>query len=186
MSRGINKVIIVGNLGNDPDQRSMPNGNAVTNISVATSESWKDKQTGQQNEKTEWHRVVMFNRLAEVAGQYLHKGSKVYIEGKLQTRKWQDNNGQDRYTTEIVANELQMLDSQQGGQQQQQQGGQQQQPGQQQQQRQQQAPQQQQQSRNNTNGTQQSTSGPQNQQEYQSQAYPENNGVDDFSDDIPF
>ena len=111
MARGINKVILVGNLGNDPEQRSMPNGNAVTNISIATSESWRDKQTGQQQERTEWHRVVFFNRLAEVAGQYLRKGSKVYIEGKLQTRKWQDQNGQDRYTTEILGNEMQMLDS---------------------------------------------------------------------------
>ena len=111
MARGINKVILIGNLGNDPEQKSMPNGNAVTNITVATSESWKDKQTGQQQERTEWHRVVFFNRLAEIAGQYLHKGSKIYIEGSLRTRKWQDQGGQDRYTTEIVGNELQMLDS---------------------------------------------------------------------------
>jgi len=112
MARGINKVILIGNLGGDPEQRSMPSGNAVTNITVATSESWKDKQTGQQQERTEWHRVVFFNRLAEIAGQYLSKGSKVYIEGSLRTRKWQDQaSGQDRYTTEIVANELQMLDS---------------------------------------------------------------------------
>lgn len=117
MARGVNKVILIGNLGNDPEQKSMPNGNAVTNITVATSESWKDKQTGQQQERTEWHRVVFFNRLAEIAGQYLSKGSKVYLEGALRTRKWQDQNGQDRYTTEIVANEMQMLDSrgQQGG-----------------------------------------------------------------------
>ncbi len=118
MARGINKVILIGNLGNDPEQRAMPNGNAVTNITVATSESWKDKQSGQQQERTEWHRVVFFNRLAEIAGQYLSKGSKVYIEGSLRTRKWQDTNtGQDRYSTEIVASEMQMLDSrgQQGG-----------------------------------------------------------------------
>lgn len=111
MSRGVNKAIIIGNLGNDPEQKSMPNGNAVVNITVATSESWKDKQTGQQQEKTEWHRVVAFNRLAEIMGQYLKKGSKVYIEGKITTRKWQDQSGNDRYTTEIVANEMQMLDS---------------------------------------------------------------------------
>lgn len=111
MSRGINKVIIVGNLGNDPEVKYMPSGGAVTNISVATSDSWKDKNTGQQQERTEWHRIVFFNRLAEIAGEYLRKGSKVYIEGKLQTRKWQDQSGQDRYTTEIVANEMQMLDS---------------------------------------------------------------------------
>lgn len=107
---GINKVIILGNLGNDPETRYMPNGNAVTNISIATSESWKDKQTGQNQERTEWHRVVFFNRLAEIAGEYLRKGSKVYIEGSLRTRKWQDQSGNDRYTTEIVATDMQMLD----------------------------------------------------------------------------
>lgn len=111
MARGINKVILVGNLGNDPEVRYANNGAAIANISVATSESWKDKNTGEQVDKTEWHRVVMFNRLGEIAGEYLKKGSKVYIEGKLQTRKWQDQSGQDRYTTEIVANEMQMLDS---------------------------------------------------------------------------
>lgn len=109
--RGINKVIILGNLGNDPETRYMPNGNAVTNLSIATSESWKDKNTGQMQEKTEWHRVVFFNRLAEIAGEYLRKGSKVYIEGSLRTRKWQDQSGNDRYTTEIVASDMQMLDS---------------------------------------------------------------------------
>lgn len=109
MARGINKVILVGNLGNDPEVRYANNGNAIANISIATSESWKDRNTGEQQEKTEWHRVVMFNRLGEIAGEYLKKGSQVYIEGKLQTRKWQDNSGQDRYTTEIVANEMQML-----------------------------------------------------------------------------
>ena len=109
MSRGVNKVILVGNLGQDPEVKYMPNGGAVTNVTVATSESWKDKNTGEQQEKTEWHRVVMFKRLAEIAGEYLKKGSKVYIEGKLQTRKWQDKDGADRYTTEIVANEMQML-----------------------------------------------------------------------------
>ncbi|MBD3609600.1 MAG: single-stranded DNA-binding protein [Gammaproteobacteria bacterium] len=110
-ARGVNKVILVGNLGRDPEVRYMPAGGAVANITIATSETWKDKQTGQQNEKTEWHRVVMFNRLAEIAGEYLKKGAKVYIEGRLQTRKWQDQQGQDRYTTEIVVNEMQMLDS---------------------------------------------------------------------------
>jgi single-strand DNA-binding protein len=112
MARGINKVILIGNLGQDPETRYMPSGGAVTNISVATSESWKDKQSGQQQERTEWHRVVFFNRLAEIAGEYLRKGSKVYIEGALRTRKWQDKNtGADRYSTEIVGNEMQMLDS---------------------------------------------------------------------------
>lgn len=111
MARGVNKVILVGNCGQDPDTKFMPSGGAVTNISVATSESWKDKQTGQPQERTEWHRVVFFNRLAEIAGEYLRKGSKVYIEGSLRTRKWQDQSGQDRYTTEIVASEMQMLDS---------------------------------------------------------------------------
>jgi len=111
MARGINKVILLGNLGNDPETKYMPSGGAVTNISIATSTSWKDKQTGEQKEKTEWHRVVFFNRLAEIAGEYLRKGSQVYIEGRLQTRKWQDQSGTDRYTTEIVANEMQMLGS---------------------------------------------------------------------------
>lgn len=114
MARGINKVILIGNLGKDPETRYMPSGGAVTNITLATSESWKDKQTGQQQERTEWHRVVFFNRLAEIAGEYLKKGSKVYIEGSLRTRKWQDQGGQDRYTTEIVASEMQMLDSRGG------------------------------------------------------------------------
>jgi single-strand DNA-binding protein len=113
-SRGVNKVILVGNLGNDPETRYTQAGAAITNISVATSETWKDKQTGQQQERTEWHRVVFFNRLAEIAGEYLRKGSKVYVEGSLRTRKWQDQSGQDRYTTEIVGNEMQMLDSRGG------------------------------------------------------------------------
>lgn len=112
MARGINKVILIGNLGADPEIRHMPNGAAVATINIATSETWKDKQTGEQHDRTEWHRVVLFQRLAEIVGEYLKKGSKVYIEGRLQTRKWQDKTtGQDRYTTEIVANELQMLDS---------------------------------------------------------------------------
>lgn len=114
MARGVNKVILVGNLGNDPETKYMPSGGAVTNITVATSESWKDKNTGQAQERTEWHRVVFFNKLAEIAGEYLRKGSKVYVEGSLRTRKWQDQGGQDRYTTEIVANEMQMLDSRGG------------------------------------------------------------------------
>ena len=109
-SRGINKVILIGNIGKDPDVKYMPSGEAVANITVATSEAWKDKTTGEQVERTEWHRVVFFRRLAEVVGEYLKKGSKVYIEGKLQTRKWQGQDGQDRYTTEIIANEMQMLD----------------------------------------------------------------------------
>ncbi len=115
MARGINKVILIGNLGGDPEVRYMPNGNAVANVTVATSESWKDKNTGESQERTEWHRVVFFRRLAEIVGEYLKKGSKVYVEGKLQTRKWQDQSGNDRYTTEIVANEMQMLDSRGGG-----------------------------------------------------------------------
>lgn len=108
---GVNKVIVVGNLGNDIELKYATNGNAIANLSIATSDNWTDKNTGQKQEKTEWHRVVIFNKLAEIAGQYLHKGSKVYIEGALRTRKWQDKTGQDRYTTEIVAREMQMLDS---------------------------------------------------------------------------
>lgn len=114
MARGINKVILVGNVGVDPDVRYMPNGNAVTTLSIATSETWKDKQTGDKQERTEWHRVVCFNRLGEIAGEYVRKGSKLYVEGSLRTRKWQDPQGQDRYTTEIVASDIQMLDSKGG------------------------------------------------------------------------
>lgn len=114
MARGINKVILVGNVGTDPEVRYMPNGNAVTTLSVATSETWKDKQTGDKQERTEWHRVVCFNRLGEIAGEYVRKGSKLYVEGSLRTRKWQDQQGQDRYTTEIVASDIQMLDSKGG------------------------------------------------------------------------
>ena len=109
MARGINKVILVGHLGADPEVKYMPSGSAVANVSLATTESWKDKQSGEKQERTEWHRVVFFSRLAEIAGEYLRKGSQVYVEGRLQTRKWQDKNGQDRYTTEIVANDMQML-----------------------------------------------------------------------------
>ena len=115
MARGINKVILVGNLGADPETRYMPSGSAVTNLSIATSESWKDKQTGEQKDRTEWHKVAMFNRLAEIAAEYLRKGSQVYIEGKLRTRKWQDRDGNDRWTTEVVADEMQMLGGRGGG-----------------------------------------------------------------------
>lgn len=115
MARGVNKVILIGNLGQDPEVKYMPNGNAVANITVATSESWKDKNTGEQVDKTEWHRVVFFRRLAEIVGEYLKKGSKIYIEGKLQTRKWQDKNGADHWTTEVIASEMQMLDARGGG-----------------------------------------------------------------------
>ncbi|MBQ0755923.1 MAG: single-stranded DNA-binding protein [Amphritea sp.] len=180
MARGVNKVILIGNMGNDPETKYMPSGNAVTNITIATSESWKDKQTGQQQERTEWHRVVFFNRLAEIAGEYLKKGSKVYLEGSLRTRKWQDKQGQDRYTTEIVASEMQMLDSRGeggGGYQQPQSGGYQQAP--------QSAPQQ--------NAPQQNYQQPQQQQPQQSYQKPQQNaapqpapGLDDFDDDIPF
>lgn len=111
MARGVNKVILVGNLGADPEVRYMPSGAAVAVVRLATSDSWKDKQTGQMQEKTEWHRVVFFNKLAEIVNEYVKKGSKIYIEGKLRTNKWQDNEGKDRYTTEIVASEMNMLDS---------------------------------------------------------------------------
>ncbi|MED5387711.1 MAG: single-stranded DNA-binding protein [Pseudomonadota bacterium] len=117
MARGVNKVILIGNLGADPETRFMPSGGAVTNIRLATSETWKDRQSGQMQERTEWHRVVFFNKLGEIAGEYLKKGSKVYVEGSIRTRKWQGQDGQDRYTTEIVANEMQMLDGRgEGGQ----------------------------------------------------------------------
>jgi single-strand DNA-binding protein len=109
MARGINKVILIGNLGADPETRAMPSGTTVANLRVATSESWRDKQTGEQQERTEWHRVALFGRLAEIAGEYLRKGSQVYIEGSLRTRKWQDKQGNERYSTEIVGNDLQML-----------------------------------------------------------------------------
>jgi single-strand DNA-binding protein len=169
-SRGVNKVILVGNLGQDPETRYLPSGGAVTNVTLATSETWKDKTSGQQQERTEWHRVVFFNRLGEIAGEYLRKGSKVYVEGSLRTRKWQGQDGQDRYTTEIVASEMQMLDSRGagsgdsfgGGQQYQQKAPQQNAP--QQQQRPQQAP------------AAQPQAAPQ----------PAPGGFDDFDDDIPF
>ncbi|HBA00134.1 single-stranded DNA-binding protein [Halomonas sp. CnH100-B] len=114
MARGINKVILIGNLGQDPEVRFTPSGTAVANLNLATSDTWMDRQSGQRQERTEWHRVVLFNKTAEIAQQYLKKGSKVYIEGRLQTRKWQDQNGQDRYSTEIVANDMQMLDGRSG------------------------------------------------------------------------
>ncbi|MCL6417194.1 single-stranded DNA-binding protein [Aestuariirhabdus sp. Z084] len=203
--RGVNKVIIVGNLGADPEVRYMPNGNAVANLSVATSEQWKDKNTGQPQEKTEWHRVVMFGKLAEISGQYLRKGSKVYLEGKLQTRKWQDQQGQDRYTTEVVVDingQMQMLDgrsdnnaSQGGSYQQPQQPATQTAQGNYQQaapqqpaanqgfQQPQQAPQQQQprQSQPAQGGFQQPVQGQQ-----PAQQQPAAGGFDDFDDDIPF
>lgn len=177
-SRGINKVIVVGNLGNDPEVRYMPNGNAVANLSIATSESWKDQQ-GQQQERTEWHRVTMYRRLAEVAGEYLKKGSQVFVEGKLQTRKWQDQQGNDRYTTEIIADNMQMLGGRnEGGQQGGQQGGynQSRQPAQQNQGGYNQAPAQQ-----NQGGYQQQPA------QAQPQQAPKMSEPDiDFDDDIPF
>ncbi|HBB53592.1 MAG TPA: single-stranded DNA-binding protein [Legionellales bacterium] len=114
MARGINKVILIGNVGSDPEVRYMPNGNAVSTLSIATSETWKDKQTGEKQDRTEWHRVVFYNRLGEIAGEYTKKGSRIYIEGSLRTRKWQDQQGVERYTTEIIANEMQLLDTRQG------------------------------------------------------------------------
>ncbi|HXS91846.1 MAG TPA: single-stranded DNA-binding protein [Steroidobacteraceae bacterium] len=115
MARGVNKVILVGNLGADPDTRYMPSGKAVTNIRVATSESWKDRTTGDMQERTEWHSVVMYDKLGEIAAEYLRKGSQVYIEGKIRTRKWQDKEGKDRYTTEVIADQMQMLGGRGGG-----------------------------------------------------------------------
>ena len=115
MARGVNKVILVGTLGKDPETRYMPSGSAVTNMRIATNEQWKDKQTGEQQERTEWHSIAMFGRLAEIAAEYLRKGSQIYVEGKLRTRKWQDKEGKDRWTTEIVADEMQMLGGKGGG-----------------------------------------------------------------------
>ncbi len=159
MARGVNKVILVGTLGNDPEVKYMPNGGAVTNLSIATNEAWTDKNTGQKQERTEWHRIVAFRRLAEIMGEYLRKGSQVYIEGKLQTRKWQDQSGQDRYTTEIVANEMQMLGGRSGGT-----GDF---------------------SASNNNQNQQSAPAQQQQQPTQQPPAPTQN-FDDFDDDIPF
>ena len=114
MARGVNKVILIGNLGRDPELRYMPSGGAVVNVTLATSDTWKDKASGESRERTEWHTVVFFNKLAEIVAQYLKKGSRMYVEGSLRTRKWQDKEGQDRYTTEIVATDMQMLDSRGG------------------------------------------------------------------------
>lgn len=116
MARGVNKVILIGNLGSDPEVRYTPSGSAVANVNLATSETWRDKQSGELQDRTEWHRIVFFNRLAEIVGEYLRKGSKIYVEGSLRTRKWQDKNGVERHTTEIIANEMHILDSRSGGQ----------------------------------------------------------------------
>ena len=172
MARGINKVIIVGNCGQDPETRYLPSGGAVTNMSLATSEAWKDKNTGEQQERTEWHKVVFFNRLGEIAGEYLKKGSKVYVEGSLRTRKWQGQDGSDRYTTEIVASEMQMLDSR-GGQEGGGGGG----GGGYQQNRPQQSQSQQNQGQQNQGQQQQQNQAPK-------QQAPQ--GMDSFDDDIPF
>lgn len=168
MARGINKVILVGNLGGDPEVRYMPNGNAVTNINIATTDSWTDKQTGQRQDRTEWHRVVFFNRLAEIAGEYLRKGSQVYVEGALRTRKWQDQKGIDRYTTEVVGSEMQMLGGRasEGGYQQTEQPPMQQ--------------------SYNQGAQQQSAPPPQMQQPQTAPAPAPQAQVDDFDDDIPF
>ncbi len=115
MARGVNKVILIGHLGQDPQQRAMPSGKAVVNLRLATTDQWRDKQTGENKENTEWHNVVMFDRLAEIAAEYLRKGSQIYVEGRIRTRKWQDKEGNDRYTTEIVVNEMQMLGGRGGG-----------------------------------------------------------------------
>ncbi|ETN91662.1 Helix-destabilizing protein [Gammaproteobacteria bacterium MOLA455] len=170
MARGINKVIIVGNCGQDPETRYLPSGGAVTNMSLATSEAWKDKNTGEQQERTEWHKVVFFNRLGEIAGEYLKKGSKVYVEGSLRTRKWQGQDGSDRYTTEIVASEMQMLDSRGG-----QEGG----GGGYQQNRPQQN-----QGQQNQGQMQNQNQGQQQQNQAPKQQAPQ--GMDSFDDDIPF
>ena len=181
MARGINKVIIVGNCGQDPETRYLPSGGAVTNMSLATSEAWKDKNTGEQQERTEWHKVVFFNRLGEIAGEYLKKGSKVYVEGSLRTRRWQGQDGSDRYTTEIVASEMQMLDSrggQEGG------GG----GGGYQQNRPQQNQGQQNQAQQNQGQMQNQGQQNQGQQQQQHQAPKQQapQGMDSFDDDIPF
>ena len=173
-SRGVNKVILVGNLGNDPEIRYMPNGSAVANITIATSESWRDKASGEQKEKTEWHRVALFGKLAEVAGEYLRKGSQIYIEGQLQTRKWQDQSGQDRFTTEVVVQGFNGVMQMLGGKTQ---GGNQQQAPQQQQRQPMQQPQQ---------APQQQQYAPQQNQQQQ-QAQPQYNEPPmDFDDEIPF
>jgi single-strand DNA-binding protein len=164
MARGVNKVMLIGNVGGDPEVRYLSNGSAVTTITLATSETWKDKKTGQSQERTEWHRVVFFNRLGEIAGEYLRKGSKVYVDGSLRTNKWQDKEGKDRYRTEIIGNEMQMLDGRNS------QKSQQQVPGQSSQQSSANRPVQQ-----NQNGTKPSLS-----------AHSSAPNADDFDDDIPF
>lgn len=182
MARGVNKVILVGNLGGDPEVRYMPNGNAVTNVTIATTDSWKDKQTGQQQERTEWHRVVFFGRLAEVAGEYLRKGSQVYIEGALRTRKWQDQSGNDRYTTEIVVDingQMQMLGGRGGNDN----SGYSRDPGYGMPQQRQQAPQQQQSMAPQQQPMQQQQAPQQQAPQAQPQSAP---NFDDFDDDIPF
>jgi single-strand DNA-binding protein len=173
MARGVNRVILIGNLGKDPEVRYLPNGNPVASVTLATSESWKDRETGQPQERTEWHRVVFFGKLAEIAGQYLKNGSKVYVEGSLRTRKWQGQDGQDRYTTEIVCDingQMQMLDAASAG-------------GQQQPQQQRQAPQQSQQQQR-PQGQQAAPQGQGYPQQGQSQQQ-QSGGFDDFDDDIP-
>lgn len=195
MARGVNKVILIGNLGGDPDVRFTPNGSAVANLNVATSESWTDKSTGQRQDRTEWHRVVVFGKLAEICQQYLRKGSKVYLEGKLQTRKWQDQQGQDRYTTEVVVDgfggQMQMLDNRQdggmnaapvnSGQGQMGGGYQQQAPQQRAPQQQYSAPQQQPQAQQRPDPAPQAAP-----QQQQTAPQPAAAGFDDFDDDIPF
>ena len=188
MSRGVNKVILIGTAGKDPEVRYMPNGSAVTNISIATSESWKDKQTGEKVERAEWHNLVFFNRQAEIAAEYLRKGSKIYIEGALRTDKWQDQEGKDRYKTNVVVSNMQMLDNKSDNQQQ---GGQQQQGGYQQPQQQQRAPQQQQrapqqQSQNSRQQSPNQNIPPANQYQQNQQAQRPAPDFDDFDDDIPF
>lgn len=158
MARGVNKVILIGNVGQDPETKFTASGAAVANVSVATSESWKDKNSGQTQERTEWHRVVFFNRLAEIVGEYVSKGSKIYVEGSLRTRKWQDQSGQDRYTTEIVASEMQMLDTRDPGQAE---------------------------GRRYSQGYSHQQQAPRQQQNAQ-QATPPPPAMDDFDDDIPF
>jgi len=191
MARGINKVILIGNVGGDPEVRYMPNGSAVTTITLATSETWKDKQTGQSQERVEWHRVVFFNRLGEVAGEYLRKGAKIYVEGSLRTNKWQDQEGKDRYRTEIVGSEMQMLDSrntnnnetaQQGGYQQQapQHSNQQNRGGQQN------APANQSKQRSPHQNTPNAGDFNNNQSSYQQNQQGTAPNFDDFDDDIPF
>lgn len=180
MARGINKVILIGNLGQDPECRFTPSGTAVANLNLATSDTWMDKQSGQKQERTEWHRVVMFNKTAEIAQQYLKKGAKVYIEGRLQTRKWQDQNGQDRYSTEIVANDMQMLDGRTGDFQGGQQGG-----------GQSQAPQGgyangQQGGNPQQNQNPQQNRPPQDQQNHQAYGAPDPGNFDEFDSEIPF